>query len=474
MSTKSKLTLTRICLLGSILLFLFLFFASAENTKQLLWTKYNDGIDKITEGDFQGAIDTLDKLGDYKDSQKYIELTQDYEKAINLFDQGSYDEAYKLFLELDDFQDSKTYATKVNKLIEDRNQKIQLYAEACDFYESEDFAHALEKFKELGDYEESERLAQTCEIMLTRLKLSTTISAGIRYSTGVTKNGTAVVSGDFSGKSDIEDWTDIVSISGMGEFIIGLTKNGKTVTAKGQPQYAYDYRIDTSEWNDIVEVSAGEQYIIGLRSNGTLTAQGIDGYGETEIDSWKNIVDISTAWQLTVGLDSTGEIHVTGRNSRSLLEAIEHNKEKWTNIIAVSAGGGKTGIAGERGHIVALKSDGTVVAVGDNSKGQCNVDEWEDIVAISAGAYHTVGLKSDGTVISTLNPQSYENSYQEINSWNNIVAISAGYGLTLALDSDGRVWTAGYDRQGQSDTDSWESIALRDEWISCSMATTSE
>ena len=50
-------------------------------------------------------------------------------------------------------------------------------------------------------------------------------------------------------------------------------------------------------------------------------------------------------------------------------------------------------------HTVGLKSDGSVVAVGDNSYGQCNVDSWADIVAISAGTDYTVGLKSDGTVV---------------------------------------------------------------------------
>ena len=39
-----------------------------------------------------------------------------------------------------------------------------------------------------------------------------------------------------------------------------------------------------------------------------------------------------------------------------------------------------------------MKSDGSVVSVGDNSYGQRNVNKWTDIVAISAGANHTVGL----------------------------------------------------------------------------------
>ncbi|MBQ9988896.1 MAG: hypothetical protein IJP30_04090, partial [Clostridia bacterium] len=51
-------------------------------------------------------------------------------------------------------------------------------------------------------------------------------------------------------------------------------------------------------------------------------------------------------------------------------------------------------------HTVGLKADGTVVAVGNNELGQCNVSEWSDIVSVSAGDDHTVGLKADGTVVA--------------------------------------------------------------------------
>jgi len=52
---------------------------------------------------------------------------------------------------------------------------------------------------------------------------------------------------------------------------------------------------------------------------------------------------------------------------------------------------------------VGLKTDGTVVAVGLNDQGRCNVSGWCDIVAVSAGSDYTVGLKKDGTVVTVGN-----------------------------------------------------------------------
>jgi len=38
-------------------------------------------------------------------------------------------------------------------------------------------------------------------------------------------------------------------------------------------------------------------------------------------------------------------------------------------------------------HTVGLKDDGTVVAVGWNELGQCNVGGWTDITQVAAGCY---------------------------------------------------------------------------------------
>jgi alpha-tubulin suppressor-like RCC1 family protein len=49
---------------------------------------------------------------------------------------------------------------------------------------------------------------------------------------------------------------------------------------------------------------------------------------------------------------------------------------------------------------VGLKANGTVVSVGHNTYGQCNVGCWTDIIQVVAGYGHTVGLKANGTVVS--------------------------------------------------------------------------
>ena len=125
--------------------------------------------------------------------------------------------------------------------------------------------------------------------------------------------------------------------------------------------------------------------------------------------------------------------------------------KEWTNIIDVAAG---------NSHYVGLKSDGTVVAVGDNKCGQCDVSDWTDIVAICVGKYHTVGLKSDGTVVATGEYLNEEHCF--VSTWTDIVAISASGYHTVGLKSDGTVVADGdrscYEAFGSPSVYTWSNI----------------
>ena len=106
-------------------------------------------------------------------------------------------------------------------------------------------------------------------------------------------------------------------------------------------------------------------------------------------------------------------------------------------------------------HTVGLKADGTVVAVGYNEDGRCNVQDWRDVIAVSAGYYHTVGLKANGTVVATGN-----NSHGECNvqDWRDVVAVSAGGSYTVGLKADGTVIAVGFNYYGQCNIQDWRDI----------------
>jgi len=102
-------------------------------------------------------------------------------------------------------------------------------------------------------------------------------------------------------------------------------------------------------------------------------------------------------------------------------------------------------LAAGRRHTVAIREDGTAVAVGDNRLGQCDVGDWRDIVSVAAGNVHlatntgnahTVGLRGDGTVMAS----GWNRHGQcEMSGWRDIVAIAAGWCRTVALRADGTV-----------------------------------
>ena len=108
-------------------------------------------------------------------------------------------------------------------------------------------------------------------------------------------------------------------------------------------------------------------------------------------------------------------------------------------------------------HTVGLKSDGTVVAVGDNDYGRGDVSDWTDVVAIACSVWNTVGLKSDGTVVAA---GDNGDGRCEVSDWTDVVAIACGYRHTVGLKSDGTVVAVGGNYYGQCDVSDWTNIKL--------------
>jgi alpha-tubulin suppressor-like RCC1 family protein len=136
-------------------------------------------------------------------------------------------------------------------------------------------------------------------------------------------------------------------------------------------------------------------------------------------------------------------------------------------------------VAAGQYHTVSVKSDGTVWAWGYNVYGQIGDGTTTQrnsavqvlvsgtplagVVAVAAGAYHSVALKSDGSVLAwglNSSGQCGNNTTTECNNpvqvlksdgsnLSNIVAICAGAYHNLALDTSGNVWAWGLNTNGQ-------------------------
>ena len=158
---------------------------------------------------------------------------------------------------------------------------------------------------------------------------------------------------------------------------------------------------------------------------------------------WNDIAErqtIAGSGDHTVGLKSDGTVVAAGDNKYGQCDVSD-----WTDVVAVACG---------VYHTVGLKSDGTVVAVGDNYYGQCDVSGWTDVVAVACGDVHTVGLKFDGTVVAT------GNNSDGVSDWTDVVAIACRYSQTVGLKSDGTVVAAG----NNSDVSDWTDVVA----VACS------
>ncbi|NJN78671.1 MAG: hypothetical protein HC803_10400 [Saprospiraceae bacterium] len=136
-------------------------------------------------------------------------------------------------------------------------------------------------------------------------------------------------------------------------------------------------------------------------------------------------------------------------------------------------------------HTLAIKSDSTVWAWGNNEFGQVTgpeskneafpikINKLKNIVQVAAGKSHSIALMSDGTVWTWggnkygqlgLGNEIDQNIVRKVPNLKGIIAIAAGANHTLALKDDGTVWTWGRNNVGQLGIGTTE-MAIRPEKV---------
>ena len=195
---------------------------------------------------------------------------------------------------------------------------------------------------------------------LSQLSGAVSIEDSGDFLAGLLPGGTVAITGHTFGIdfSDVSDWTDIIEISAKGSDIIGLKADG---TAIAGPNYPGEAAAKVSEWTNIVSVCAlGQDVFAGLKSDGTIVIT----TDKWDLSDWSNVVTIAGNSEHIVALRSDGTVLAAGYYPSDVLDAAA----EWTDIVA---------LADTSDHLVGLKSDGTVVAAGGNNYGQCNLSTWK-------------------------------------------------------------------------------------------------
>lgn len=416
---------------------------------------YTQALDDYNQEKYMDAINKLNSILGFEDVEEQIKIIT-YKYAVNCFAEKDYETARKLFLTIEDYEDSESYLQKIEIKLAG-NTVINAYIKAQEYYNSNQYDEALELFKDLYDYKDSQQMVKKCEECIKRENLSHKIACGVNYSLGLNNKGEVLSGGDGSdGQCDVRDWDDIVSIDGYGVCTIGLDKYG---TVKVAGLFNNEQIENVKKWNDIVDVAAGERYVVALKNNGYVVAEGHNGDKQCDVQAWRDVIDVDAGWRFTVGLTSNHELLFSGISSK-INNDYKKNIKEWKRVVSISASGGNPDDDNHgKGHVVGLKDDGTLIAIGDNSKGQCEVngDEWRDIISIATGDWYTVALRKDRKILITgKNEPGMQYIDSDIYNWTNIREIAAGYGQTLGITSSGEFVAIGFnDFNKRDDTKKW-------------------
>ena len=214
-----------------------------------------------------------------------------------------------------------------------------------------------------------------------------------------------------------------------GTNILGATNALFTVTDV-QTDKLGSYAVEVT---NIAGVTVSSNATLGL---GNVTAWGWGYSGQTSVAyGAKNVIGVAASFYNGMALKTDGQLLAWGDNGSGQLNF----PSDLTNAVTISMST----------HCLALKPDGTVVAWGAGNFGQTNVPSGlSNVVALAAGDTHSLALRSDGTVVAWgYNVAGQTNVPPGLS---NVVAISAANQLSVVLKSDGTVVAWGANSSGQT------------------------
>jgi len=262
-----------------------------------------------------------------------------------------------------------------------------------------------------------------------------------------------------------------VSQTAPSDDLFGLFISSKNVSGFTQPS------ISAGAQHTLALKDDGTVWAWGLNNAGQL-GDGTTTNSSTpvQVSGLAGVTAIVAGNSHNLALLSDGTVWAWGDNSSGQLGNGTTSTTATSTPVQVSGLTGITAIAGGGLHSLALKSDGTVWAWGWNGDGQLGATTTEScgvvpcssipvqvsgltgVIAVAAGSAHSLALKSDGTVWAWGNnirgqlgdgSQAQKNAPVQVSGLMGVTAIAGGGVHSLALLSDGTVWAWGSNFNGQ-------------------------
>jgi Regulator of Chromosome Condensation (RCC1) repeat protein len=233
----------------------------------------------------------------------------------------------------------------------------------------------------------------------------------------------------------VVSWGDRTDVPGNAKNVRAISAGWEHTLAIAADGSLLDWGNDSEApppgLTNVIAIAAGWRHNLAVRGDGTVVVWGDRAWRTPFPDGLTNIIAVSANG------DDDGEQSLALARDGSVFSSGEVSDvpADLTNAIAIAAGGW---------HNVALRSDGTVTAWGDDTFGQTDLpDGLTNVIAIASGDWHSLALKADGTVVSWGLPGVGDQPVPE--GVTNVVAISAGQYYNLALKRDGTVVGWGLD-----------------------------
>lgn len=187
-----------------------------------------------------------------------------------------------------------------------------------------------------------------------------------------------------------------------------------------------DSGVRTASYWIVGAIGSGQNHTLVVKADGSVWATGYNYYGQlgdgttaqklspVQVSGLSNVIAVSASSTAThsLAIKSDGSVWAFGNNTYGQLgDASQTNRSTPVQVVGLS---GVTAVAAGLCHSLALKGDGTLWSWGCNTNGQlgdstpnqrltpAQVPGLSGITAIAAGEKHSLALKTDGTLSGAL------------------------------------------------------------------------